>query len=259
MIKTGMPLLFILGFPAALMAQDSETPELKDMSDPLAVYSRAAAGVSNRGVNLKFGIEKKGGDSDKALMNVLEIKGIAGDAIGWDGDYIRSNSVDSLRYRYFSLNKKNGRGSQIDVTYDLHQESGTVSYSLLQGLPKWKNFSLYPLVGAGLAYANNALQDDGSTQSGLSVPGALAVVGMYGKYTVNEKIWLNYNPFWTVGLVGSDIFMDHGFEGHSSVLTHEATVSYKLSPRSNVRYFANWSQYTDFNDGAHRIEYNYQF
>jgi len=129
----------------------------------------------------------------------------------------------------------------------------------LQGLPKWKNFNLYPLAGAGLAYANNALQDDGSTQRGLSVPGALVVVGMYGKYTVNDKIWFNYNPFWTVGLVGSDIFMDHGFEGHSSVLTHEATLSYKLSPRSNVRYFANWSQYTNFKDGAHRIEYNYQF
>ncbi|MEH6584295.1 MAG: hypothetical protein V7754_20350 [Halioglobus sp.] len=255
----GTALFLTLSTPVALLAQESETPQLKDMSDPLAVYSRAAAGLSNRGVNLKFGIEKKGGDSDKALMNVLEIKGIGGDAIGWDGDYIRSNSVDSLRYRYFSLNKKNGRGSQIDATYDLHQESGTVSYSLLQGLPKWKNFNLYPLAGAGLAYANNALQDDGSTQSGLSVPGALAVVGMYGKYTVNETIWLNYNPFWSVGLVGSDNFMNHGFEGHSSVLTHEVAVSYKLSSRSNVRYFANWSQHTKFEDGGHRIEYNYQF
>lgn len=256
---TAGTVLIFMSVPVALMAQESETSDLKDMSDPLAVYTRAAVGVTNRGINIKIGIESKGGDADKALMNVLEIKGVGGDAIGWDGDYIRSNSVDSLRYRYFSLNKKNGRGSQLDVTYDRHQESGVVSYSFLQGLPKWKNFSLYPLAGAGLAYANNALQDDGSTQSGLSVPGALAVVGMYGKYTVNETIWLNYNPFWSVGLVGSDIFMDDGFEGHSSVLTHEVSVSYKLSSRSNVRYFANWSQYTNFKDGGHRIEYNYQF
>ena len=53
--------------------------------------------------------------------------------------------------------------------------------------------------------------------------------------------------------------MDHGFEGESSVLTHEATVSYKLTPRSNVRYYGNWSENIDFTDGAHRIEYNYQF
>ena len=189
----------------------------------------------------------------------LSFKGIGGDAVGWDGPYERSNSVDSLRYRNFSVDKTNGRGTQIDITYNRHSESGVASYSLLQGLPKWKNFNFYPLLGVGLSYANNAAQDDGSTQSGLSIPGALAVVGMYGKYTINDTIWLNYNPFWTVGLVGSDIFMDYGFEGHSSVLTHEATVSYKLSPRSNIRYYSNWSQYIDFKDGAHRIEYNYQF
>ena len=251
--------LTLLAFTAALMAENNETSELKDMSDPLAVYTRAGIGITNRGINLKFGLEYKTDDVNKNTMHVFEIKGIGGEAIGWDGDYIRSNSVDSLRYRNFAVDKTNGRGTQIDVTYNRHSEAGTLSYSLLQGLPKWKNFNLYPLAGVGLAYANNALQDDGSIQSGLSVPGALAVVGMYGKYTVNDKLWLNYNPFWTVGLVGSDLFMDHGFEGHSSVLTHEATVSYKLSPRSNVRYYANWSEYIDFEDGAHRIEYNYQF
>ena len=249
----------LLTLPLMLLAENNETKTLKDMSDPLAVYTRVGAGVTNRGLNIKVGLEYKSSDSDKSSMHVFEIKGIGGEAIGWDGDYVRSNSVDSVRYRNFSVSKSNGRGTQIDVTYDRHSESGVLSYSLLQGLPKWKNFNLYPLVGIGLAYANNALQDDGTIQSGFSVPGTLAVVGMYGKYTVNDTIWLNYNPFWTVGLVGSDVFMDHGFEGHSSVLTHEATVSYKLSPRSNVRYYGNWSQYIDFKDGAHRIEYNYQF
>ena len=249
----------LLTLPLMLLAENNETKTLKDMSDPLAVYTRVGAGVTNRGLNIKIGLEYKSNDSDKNSMHVFEIKGIGGEAIGWDGDYVRSNSVDSVRYRNFSVSKSNGRGTQIDVTYDRHSESGVLSYSLLQGLPKWKNFNLYPLAGVGLAYANNALQDDESIQSGLSIPGALAVVGMYGKYTINDKIWLNYNPFWTVGLVGSDVFMDHGFEGHSSVLTHEATVSYKLSPRSNVRYYGNWSQYIDFKDGAHRIEYNYQF
>jgi hypothetical protein len=248
-----------LAFGTEIMAESNTTEELKDMSDPLAVYTRGGVGITNRGLNIKIGIQYNTDDANVNVMNVFEIKGIGGEGIGWDGPYERSNSVDSLRYRNFSVDKTNGRGTQIDVTYDLHSESGVVSYSLLQGLPKWKNFNLYPLAGVGLAYANNALQDDGSIQSGLSVPGALAVVGMYGKYTVNDKIWLNYNPFWTVGLVGSDLFMDHGFEGHSSVLTHEATVSYKLTPRSNVRYYGNWSQYIDLKDGAHRIEYNYQF
>jgi len=258
--KTTVALCLYLACSANISADTNTTTEaLEDMSDPLAVYTRAGIGVTNRGINLKFGLEYKTDDVNKNSMHVIEIKGIGGDAIGWDGDYIRSNSVDSLRYRNLSVDKTNGRGTQIDLTYNRHSESGTLSYSLLQGLPKWHGFNFYPLLGAGLSYANNALQDDGSIQSGLSVPGAFAVVGMYGKYTVNDHIWLNYNPFWSTGLIGSDLFMDHGFEGHSSVLTHEATVSYKLSPRSNIRYYANWSEYIDFDDGAHRIEYNYQF
>ena len=259
-LKASATLSMVIASSTNILADSNvTTEELKDMSDPLAVYTRAGIGVTNRGINLKFGLEYKTDNANDNAMHVLEIKGIGGDVIGWDGDYVRSNSVDSLRYRNLSVNKTNGRGTQIDITYDRHRESGTLSYSLLQGLPKWNGFNFYPLLGVGLSYANNALQDDGSIHSGLSIPGAFAVVGMYGKYTVNDNIWLNYNPFWSTGLVGSDIFMDHGFEGHSSVLTHEATISYKLSPRSNIRYYANWSEYIDFNDGAHRIEYNYQF
>jgi len=252
-------LILFLALTAILIAENNDTKTLQDMSDPLAVYTRGGIGVTNRGVNIKIGVQYKSDDKNKNQMHVLEIKGIGGDVIGWDGPYERSNSVDSFRYRNFSVDKSNGRGTQIDLSYDLHSEAGALSYSLLQGLPKWQNFNLYPLVGIGLAYANNAPQDDGSIHSGISFPGVLAVVGMYGKYTVTDNIWINYNPFWTVGLLGSERFMDYGFEGHSSVLTHEVTLSYKLSARSNIRYYANWSQYINYKDGAHRIEYNYQF
>ena len=259
MVKFFLPLLMLSACSTHLIAQESDADELKDMSDPLAVYTRVGLGITNRGFNIKVGLEKKGADADKSIMNVFEIKGIGGDAVGWDGPYVRSNSVDSLRFRNFSVSKTSGRGTQIDISYNWHSESGALSYSLLQGLPKWKNFNIYPLAGLGIAYAKDALQGDGTINSGFSIPGALVVVGMFAKYTVSDHIWLNYNPFWSTGLTGTDIFMDHGFEGHSSVLTHETTVSYKLTPRSNVRYFANWSQYIDFKDGEHRIEYNYQF
>ena len=251
--------LTLLAFTAALMAENNETSDLKDMSDPLAVYTRAGIGVTNKGFNIKIGIQYKSDDSDKNVMNVYEIKGFEGDFIGWDGDYKRSNSVDSIRYRNFSVDTTNGRGTQIDITYDFHSDAGIASYSLLQGLPKWRNFNIYPLLGLGVSFAKNTIQDDGTIRNSYSIPGALAVVGLYGKYTVNDKIWLNYNPFWSVGLTGTDHFMDHGFEGDSSVLTHEASVGYKLTPRSNIRYYANWSENIDFDDGVHRIEFNYQF
>ena len=259
MHKIVLPLITLLTFSTSLMAENNETEVLEDMSDPLAVYTRGGLGVTNRGLNIKMGLEYKSNDINKQNMHILEIKGFGGEAIGWDGAYERSNSVDSLRYRHVSLDKTDKRGTQIDITYDFHSESGVISYSLLQGLPKWWDFNLYPLAGLGVAYANNALQDDGRTNSGFSVPGVLAVVGLYGRYMVTDNIWINYNPFWTVGLTGSDLFMDQGIEGHSSVVTHEAALSYKLSQRSNIRYFGNWSQYTYFRDGVHRLEYNYQF
>ena len=259
MNKLALTLITCLLWSSNLIAENNDTEALEDMSDPLAVYTRGGIGFTNKGLNIKIGIQYKSDDVNTQVMNVLEIKGFAGDTVGWDGPYERSNSVDSLRYRNFSLDKTNGSGTQIDITYNLHSESGVASYSFMQGFPRWNGFNFYPLLGVGVAYANNALQDDGSTQSGLSIPGALAVVGLYGKYTVNDNIWINYNHFWSVGLVGSDLFMDHGFEDHSSILTHEAALSYKLTPRSNIRYFGNWSEYTDFKDGTHRIEYNYQF
>ncbi|RLA72361.1 MAG: hypothetical protein DRG78_23955, partial [Epsilonproteobacteria bacterium] len=99
MIKRVLPLIALLTFTTSLIAENNETEVLEDMSDPLAVYTRGGLGISNRGINIKMGLEYKSGDANKQNMHVLEIKGIGGEAIGWDGGYARSNSIDSLRYR----------------------------------------------------------------------------------------------------------------------------------------------------------------
>jgi len=249
-------IISVIGLTSIVTFADEQ---VKDMSDPLAVYTQGGFGFTNKGLNLKFGKTYDTGNPKTMGMNILEIKGIAGDVIGWDSADVTSNSVDSIRLRNFTVDTTNGRGAQIDINYNLHAEAGVGSYSILQALPKWGGLNLYPLVGVGLSFANNALQDDGTIASGFSMPGVLGIVGMYGKYTVNDKIWFNYNPTYAVGLAGSDLFMDHGFEKHSHVLTHEAIASYQITPRLNVRYFANWSQYTNFKDGDHRLEFNYQF
>lgn len=244
---------------AFCVMQGHADDNVKDMSDPLSVYTQGGLGFTNKGLNLKIGQAYDTGDPKTAGMNVLEIKGIAGDTIGWDSDDVKSDSVDSVRFRNLSVNLTTGRGAQIDVGYDLHAESGVASYSILQALPKMGNFNFYPLAGLGASFSNNALQDDGTVDSGFSFPGVLAIVGMYSKYTINDKIWLNYNPTWSTSLAGSDLFMDHGFENDSSVLTHEAIASYQINPRMNIRYFANWSENIDITDGDHRVEFNYQF
>ncbi|CAM4211357.1 hypothetical protein [Vibrio agarivorans] len=243
----------------SVQAAYAESNEVQDMSDPLAVFTQVGGGITDKGLNLKVGKTYDTGKDNVAGMNVLEIKGIGGETFGWHNDESRLNdSVDSFRLRNFSANLKNGRGTQLDLSYDLNSEFGSASYSFIQALPKIGPLQLYPLAGAGVAFGNNVMGDDGDIVSGYSFPGTFGLVGTYTKIELSDNIWINYNPMYMTTLSGSDTYKEHGFENVDSVLTHEFAVSYQITPRANVRYFANWTENTDFSDGDHRIEFNYQ-
>jgi hypothetical protein len=215
--------------------------------------------MTTRGLNLKIGKTYDTGIENLAGMNFFEMKGIAGEAIGTHKDTSSlNNSISSLRVRNFTADLKTGRGKQIDVQYDLNKEFGTASYSMVQALPKIGPFTLFPLAGMGVAYGNNVAGDYGTPVSGYSIPGTFTTVGTYSKLAITDKLWLNYNPMWMSTLSGSETYKNHGFENHSSSLMHEFVVSYQINPRFNVRYFSNWSEHTDFADGEHRVEFNYQ-
>lgn len=251
MKKHALALLAITAFSAA-----AEEQELQDMSDPLAVYTQAGLGITDKGFNLKVGQTYDTGSDITMGMNIIEFKGIAGELLG-----IRDNekplfnsvdnSIDGFRFRNFSVNTENGRGSQIDLSANIDKETLDASYSFIQALPKLSIFQLYPLAGVGLTVENDK-------NDGYKVPGAFAAVGFYGKITVTDKIWLNYNPLWLTTVSGSDSYKDNYYAGDSQILTHEFVASYQLSPRANIRYFANWNKAVDFADGDHRIEFNYQ-
>ncbi|WP_322802738.1 hypothetical protein SO574_07615 [Vibrio alfacsensis] len=254
------PYIITLTLLSSVAIADEQTSELQDMSDPLAVYTQAGVGFSNHGINLKYGATYKTGIETQMGMNIFEVKGIAGEQVGWSGSSTRNDSIDSIRFRNFEVDLTNGRGSQIDLNYttatnNIASEVGTLSYSIIQALPAFGPVNLFPLAGAGIAFGNNLdLEDNGYT-----IPGTLGVVGMYSKITITDKIWLNYNPMYMSTLSGATWFKDYFFEGDNRVLTHEFTASYQFNPRFNVRYFANWSENIDFADGQHRVEFNYQF
>ncbi|MCW8327449.1 hypothetical protein MD588_01355 [Photobacterium sp. SDRW27] len=234
---------------------------IQDMSDPLSVYTQAGLGYTDKGLNVKIGRSYDTGIENTAGMNVFELKGIGGESLGWNGSS-RENNNDSpslIRFRNFQANIKNGQAKQIDINYDLNNEMGTASYSFIQALPQIGPFNFFPLAGVGASFGNNVVGDDGETISGYSIPGTFIVAGTYAKLALTEKIWLNYNPMWKKTLSGSDTYKDHGFEDNNNVLAHEFAASYQINPRFNVRYFANWSENTNFSDGSHRIEFNYQF
>ena len=142
-------------------AETAKDDGLADMSDPRAVFSMAGFGVTNRGINLKLAKSYDTGSPDKMAMNLIEVKGIFSDTLGWE-DYSTNpakdatNGVDSMRVRNLSVNPNTGTGAQIDLTYDFNNEAGGLSYAILQALPAWGKFNVLPLAGAGIAVANNA-------------------------------------------------------------------------------------------------------
>ncbi len=250
----------LIGITFTVLADD----DVQDMSDPLAVYTQVGAGYTDKGINLKVGQAYDTGSDLTAGMNVFEVKGILGDVFGWRSKKTLDDSVDSFRFRNFGVTLANGRAAQLDVNYSLQpslvaEETVDISYSLIQALPAFGDFSLYPLAGVGVSIGNNALEDDGTIDSGYSIMGLYGLVGMYSKYQLTSKIWLNYNPFWLSTISGSDNYTDNYYgQDNSHILTHEFAVSYQFTPRFNLRYFANWNENVDFLDGDHRLEFNYQ-
>lgn len=235
----------------------SETDEdIQDMSDPLSVYTQIGAGMTNHGLNIKVGRSYDTGNADTAGMNVVEIKGLMGDAIGIS-DHAKGNNADSLRFRNFVANTSNGRGTQIDVQYDLNNESGSASYSLIQALPKLGRLSVFPLMGAGVSFQNTTL-DDGQKVGGYAIPGTFGVVGTYSKLQLTDNLWFNYNPMWFTTLSGSEQYVTSSLDNSNHLLQHEVALGYRITPRFNVRYFSNWTENQAFKGGSHRIEFNYQ-
>lgn len=250
-------LITCIAFASTNAVFANENDEVQDMSDPLAVYTQAGLGLTDKGINIKIGRSYDTGSPTTMGMNIIELKGIAGEALGFrDSDDPMygsvDGSVDSFRFRNFKVDTTNGRGSQIDATVNLDTKTADISKSVLQALPKWGFVQLYPLAGMGVSIEND-LEGDG-----FKVPGAFALAGFYGKFTVNDKLWLNYNPVWLTTLAGSQEYQDTYYAGESDIFTHETAVSYQFTPRLNVRYFSNWNEKVEFSDGDHRIELNYQ-
>lgn len=241
MKKITLAVIAAIGLATHATAQEPE--EYADMSDPLAVFNMGGISASNKGLSLKLVNVYDTGSVTKLGANVLEVQGIGGETLGWSSNSDRNNSIDSLRLRNFSVNTTNGRGFQLDTSWDFRSDSGSASYSLIQALPQIGPINLYPMAGAGVV-----VRDNGSS---FSVPGTTALVGVYAKLTVTDRIWLNYNPMYNKGFGGS--------MSDFSQLKHEAIVSYQLNPRQNVRLFANWDDETSFKEGDFRIEFNHQF
>lgn len=251
------------------VVQDSSpkasTKEMQDMSDPMAVFTQAGVGVTNKGINLKIGQTYDTGNDATMGMNVIEIKGIGGEALGWSDDNLRNDSVDSVRFRNFTVDLNKGLGAQVDINYNFNSGAGMATYSLMQALPKFGPFQLFPLAGLGVAVQDQSkISKPEAEYDGYTAPGAIALLGMYAKITISDNIWLNYNPMYISGLSGE--------LGDESVMAHEIVASYQLNQTQNIRLFINFNnagkdqgkddnyRWEEINDsGSIRLEFNQQF
>ena len=94
----------VLLLGSILSAENNETKKLQDMSDPLAVYTQAGMGYTDKGLNLKLGKAYDSGKPATMAMNILEIQGILGDTLGFRDDQV--DSIDSIRFRNFIITLK---------------------------------------------------------------------------------------------------------------------------------------------------------
>lgn len=241
-----------------------EEREIQDMSDPLAVYTLVGGGWTNKGLYINLGKFYDPDIPNTMAMHQLEFQGLLGEQIGWDSNDVKDDSLDTIRYRNFKVNTENGRGAQIDLFLNLKEsafaeETVTASYGIIQALPKLWRFNFYPLAGAGVAAGHDVLEEDGDIDSGVSLGGVFGLVGMYSKFTITDKMWINFNPFYNIAAIGSSEYEDNAYGiDNRDILLWEAVLSYQFTPRFNLRAFSNWSDEVDYMDGDHRIEFNYQ-
>lgn len=238
MFKKKIVLLGIVISSLNLFAQDVEKEETADMSDPMAIYTMLGGSYGSEGADFKF-------------MSTLESdnptggKAIVGEAKGGlkDGEFF-----SDYRLRLFEADFKTGRGSSLDLMYNTESESGSITKGIMQMVPVTEKFTLYPILGAGIAFNQHE-------HAGINVPGAFLNFTLYSKYQLTEKIWLNYNPSYNHGIYGADIFKDNlkGEEG----LNHEFIASYQINPVSNVRAYYNVNQ-ANLDEGVWKLEYNRQ-
>ena len=239
--------------------------DVQDMSDPLAVYTQVGAGYSNKGLNIKIGRTYDTGKKNVVGMNLLEIKGIMGDDLGWAKSSQKDNSIDSFRLRNFVVNQATGRNFQLDINYNVDgvpgvaKQTADVSYSILQRLPQWGPIQFFPLAGLGASVGEDAIEHDGDIDGCFSMMGVYGIVGMYSQLNITKKLWLNYNPMWMTTIAGDKNYEDNYYgEGNSHMYMNEFAVNYQITPRFNVRYYVNWNHDVNFIDGDQRIEFNYQ-
>jgi hypothetical protein len=220
-----------LTFTGSVLATESA-----DMSNPLAVFNVVGASYGTQGANLKVGIAYDTEDENTMAMHIVEIK----------------DNAENIRYRHFGVDTTTGRGLMVDVGWDTELKQGSAALQVMQALPKFGPFQLFPVIGGGMGIAEGIWNEPGYEEVvGYTMPGGFLNAGMYAKMDITDKLWLNYNPMYTHGM--------SGLLTGESAFNNEFIASYKTTENTTVRAFYNVASGKSFTDGDARVEFNYAF
>ncbi len=245
--------LVMSGIAATSFAAETEK-EVQDMSDPMAIYTSGGISYGTNGLNLKMMKTLDTGSKTDLSAIIVEIKDMD---FADDGDVRhgteRSSAPSNLRLRKFDVDMTTGRGISYDIMHNTDKDAGMLSVGVMQALPINSFWTAYPILGAGVWYAEDE-------QNGIDVPGVTLNLTMYNKFTVTDKIWLNWNLTYAEGIFGKEEFKDDRNSASDS-LVHEFIASYQIDPRNNLRLWHNTSQdkMNEDDTGETRLEFNHQF
>lgn len=273
-----------------VLAADEEI----DMSSPTEAYTALGVGYGNEGTNLKamYMISEKGADRKTGFL--LEANDIFDEEGGdpqfsglahrgckhmrgstcWD----KETSNRNYRFRYGSLNTKNGLGHMVDAVIKDHPffgQMGVAQAGVLATIPIGDNAFIWPVLlagavvmednyqettGAALASQNPALAKVSNTSSsGIDIASLVYSTKIYGRYKFNDTWWL----------LGAWTYTDE-FSGKSwnksiaegglqlSPQQFELSLGYQITKMQNIRL--NWHSYSETGHTDNFwVEYNYAF
>ncbi|MCG9627426.1 hypothetical protein L1D34_21570 [Vibrio mediterranei] len=237
---------------------------LATLTSSLSVAAETAAGIGldNQGANLKLQYEAS--STSSLTKGIVELKGIAGDSLGWSGTEQRDNSIDSVRARLFSNSKTSGLGFYMDANYDVERESADLSANMSWHY-QYQKLEVLPYVGMGLTLVNGQLPleeygypiDDHVT--GYTLPGSYGQVGAYLSYHLLDNLTFTYNPEYRATLGGAASYVNAYYEGDSSQFHNEVRLSYAINKQWDVQYHSEWYAGDKSSDVVQGLEFNYHF
>lgn len=218
------------------------------LTDPLEMDDLVSFSYSNKGIDASFG-------------HVFEDNSITKRSILIKGQGINNyNSLNEFNLIYRNYNKKNGYGTNLEISYNFEadnraEESSEISYGIFKELIQSHNVRVYAEAGLGVKIENNPVD---SGDIGYTIPGTYGYTGFYSSFLISERFALEINPFVTYALSGSNSYLENAYgNAHRARVTTDINVKYALSEDMQLKLSSSFELGTPFDESKFSIVFTH--